>query len=97
MDIQVSTQTWHEVEADWLVVCISESPELTGSFAALDAALGGALSRLVELEDLSGKLAELVTLPDVPGIAASRLLCVGLGKSDDLDVGIFNHVVIWAR
>lgn len=96
MDIQVSIQTWHEVEADWLVVCISESPELTGSFAALDAALGGALSRLVELEDLSGKLAELVALPDVPGIAASRLLCVGLGKSDDLDVGKLDKALMTA-
>ena len=79
MEIQVSTQAWHEAEADWLVVGVPESPELSGEFAALDAALGGMLSRMVEAEDLTGKLAESLSVLDVPGIAANRLLAVGLG------------------
>jgi leucyl aminopeptidase len=85
MGIQVSTQAWHEAEADWLVVGVPESPNLSGPFAALDASLGGTLSRLVESEDLSGKLAELLPVLDVPGIAAGRLLVVGFGKLSDLD------------
>jgi leucyl aminopeptidase len=85
MEIQVSTQAWHEADADWLVVGVPESPDLSGAFAALDASLGGILSRLVESEDLAGKLAELVPVLDVPGIAAGRLLTVGLGTLSELD------------
>jgi leucyl aminopeptidase len=85
MGIQVSTQAWHESDADWLVVGVPESPDLSGPFAALDASLGGTLSRLVESEDVSGKLAELVPVLDVPGIAAGRLLTVGLGTLSELD------------
>ena len=86
MAIQVSVQAWHEVEADWLVVGVPESSDLAGSLAALDAALGGSLKRMVDSEDLSGKLAELMPVPDVPGIAAARLLIVGLGKQDELNL-----------
>jgi len=86
MTIQVSVQAWHEVEADWLVVGITESSVLTGSLAALDAALGGSLQRMNDSGDLSGKLAELIPIPDVPGIAAARLLIVGLGNQDQLNI-----------
>jgi len=40
---------------------------------------------LVESEDLTGKLAEMLPVLDVPGIAAGRLLAVGLGKLDELN------------
>ncbi|HEX6984984.1 MAG TPA: leucyl aminopeptidase, partial [Planctomycetaceae bacterium] len=52
--------------------------------AALDRTLGGALSRLRESEDLTGKPGELVPLHDAPQVAARRLLLVGLGKPDKL-------------
>lgn len=96
MEIQVSTQAWHEAEADWLVVGVPESPDLSGGFAAIDAALGGTLSRLVETEDLTGKLAELLPLPDVPGISAGRLLTVGLGKSEELNGERFGRAMMTA-
>ena len=96
MEIQVSTQAWHEAEADWLVVGVPESPDLSGGFAALDAALGGTLSRLVEAEDLTGKLAESLSILDVPGIAAGRLLAVGLGKNDELNVERFGKAMMTA-
>ncbi|MFP6765666.1 MAG: M17 family peptidase N-terminal domain-containing protein, partial [Planctomycetaceae bacterium] len=86
MEIQVSVQAWHEAEADWLVVGVPESSTLAGSLAALDAALGGSLQRMADSEDLSGKLAELIPLPDVPEIAAARLMIVGLGKLADLNI-----------
>ena len=96
MDIQVSTQAWHEAEADWLVVGVTESPDLSGSFAALDASLGGSLSRLVEAGDLTGKLAELLPVLDVPGLSAGRLLAVGLGKADELNSERFGKAMMTA-
>ena len=96
MEIQVSTQAWHEAEADWLVVGVTESPDLSGSFAALDASLGGSLSRLVEAGDLTGKLAELLPVLDAPGLSAGRLLAVGLGKADELNGERFGKAMMTA-
>ena len=84
MNVEIKTGPWEQFDADWLIVGLPESSELSGPLGTLDEALGGQLTRLQEAGDLTGKLAELVSIPDVPGIAANRLLLVGLGKSEDL-------------
>ncbi len=84
MEIQISTADWNAAEAQWLIVAIPEEPQLSGRFEQLDSAMGGTLLRLIEMEDLTGKLAQQVVIRDAPGIAATRLLVVGLGKSDEL-------------
>jgi leucyl aminopeptidase len=84
MTINVATTQWQEAEADWLIVTIDSSRRIDGPLGNLDEALGGTLTRLSESGDLTGKLAELLPLPDADGIAAQRLLVVGLGKADEL-------------
>src|SRR3990172_1561063 len=86
MQVEISTQAWKDIDADWLVVGVCEPPEIAGPLAALDSALGGRIARLRELEDLSGKHAETRELRGVEGIAAQRVLLVGLGKSKDLNL-----------
>ncbi len=84
MTLNVNTTAWHEAEADWLVVTIGDSKELDGRLGELDEKLGGTLTRLIESRDVTGKLAELLPIPDATGIAAQRLLVVGLGKAEEL-------------
>ena len=72
-----------EAAGDWLIVGCPEGGWPAG-LAQLDTALGGRLSRLREQEDLTGKLNETVVLKDAAGIAARRLLVVGLGQIDSL-------------
>jgi len=84
MEIQISTVDWKDAEAQWLIVAIPEEPSLSGPFEQLDAAMGGTLSRLIEMEDLTGKLARSLPIRDAQGIAATRLLVAGLGKLDEL-------------
>ena len=84
MTIDVATTPYHEAEADWLIVTIDSSRNFDGPLGELDRTLGGVLTRLSESGDLTGKLAELLPLPDASGIAAQRLLVVGLGKADEL-------------
>ncbi|MGE3316540.1 MAG: leucyl aminopeptidase [Planctomycetaceae bacterium] len=84
MQIESSTSPWNEMEADWLIVGVTESPEITGALGELDGKLGGRLARLKEIGDLAGKLAETRELRGVDGIAARRLLVVGLGKPEEL-------------
>ncbi|MBI1313357.1 leucyl aminopeptidase [bacterium] len=93
MRIAVETTAWHEAAADWLIVAVDEARNFDGPTCALDQALGGTLTRLSESGDLTGKLAELLPLPDAHGIAAQRLLVVGLGKLNELTRTTFEQAV----
>ncbi len=53
---------------------------LTLAGSALDEASGGRLSALLERGDISGKTGRTALLHDLPGIAAPRVLVVGLGE-----------------
>ena len=64
---------------------IFEDAGLSALARAVDSALDGALSRLRESGDAAGKANELTPLLHVPGIAARRVLVVGLGKRDEVD------------
>lgn len=77
MPITVLSTPITQVAADWIIVGQFEDEAPLG---ALDQALGGALVRLKEQGDLTGKFAECLAVPVVTGIAARRLLLIGLGK-----------------
>lgn len=84
MHCEVAAAAWDRIEADWLIVGVPQDAPFSPALAAFDRTLGGSISRLKESEDLSGKPGELVALPDVPALAARRLLLVGLGKPEKL-------------
>jgi leucyl aminopeptidase len=71
-----------DIAADWLLVGAWENEPLGGAVAQLDARLGGPLNRLRQAGDLTGKANELTPLLDPKGIAAARVLVIGLGKRD---------------
>jgi leucyl aminopeptidase len=80
------TRPWQSIGADWLVVGVPDSAEMTGLLQELDQALSGRLARLRDNGDLSGKHAELLTIHDPSPLAAKRLLLVGLGKPKELNL-----------
>lgn len=82
MDIQLTTQPLPQVEADWLIVGVPEARDANAPLQALDEALSGRLTRLRESGDVTGKHCEIIELRDPDGIAADRLLLVGLGGDD---------------
>src|SRR4029078_791888 len=51
----------------------------------LDRASGGALARALKVSRFTGKSGQMVEVLAPPGMAASRLLLVGLGKPESLD------------
>lgn len=67
--------------ADCIVVGAYADGRLTEAGRALDAAADGRLAALVERGDVSGKTGKTALLHDVPGIAAPRVLVVGLGDA----------------
>ena len=80
--IETIAEPASRVPADWLVVGVWEGEPPSGPAADVDSAAGGLLSRLVADGDLTGKPNEVVSVLAPSGIAASRLLLVGLGKRD---------------
>jgi leucyl aminopeptidase len=78
----ISSATPATVAADWLVIGVWANEPLAGPTANIDTATGGLLSKLRESGDLSGKHLELLPVLNPTGIAAKRLLVVGLGKLD---------------
>ena len=86
MEIRRIESSWTQVETDWLIVPVTEDAELTGSLGNLDQSLGGIISRLKSMGDLSGKLASTLPLRGVTGIGARRVLFVGLGTAKELTI-----------
>ena len=70
-----------------------DPPRLTPSGEALDEATGGRLGMLLEGGDLGKERGATLVLYDPPGIAAERLLLVGLGKTEKLDAAGFREAV----
>ena len=87
MDCHVTSESPSGVAADWLIIGVAQSDQFDENLLALDEALDGQLTRLREAGDLTGKLAETLTVPDVPALAAKRLLLVGLGPLAEADRG----------
>jgi leucyl aminopeptidase len=68
------------VASDCIVVGAFADATLTPAAQALDAASGGRLKALLERGDLSGKTGKIALLHDLPGVAAPRVLVIGLGE-----------------
>ena len=85
--IDIATEPIARVEADWLIVGVWAN----GSFSVLrpnSTPQPAAFSRkLREAGDLTGKHLELVPVLNPSGLAAKRLLLVGLGKRGDATRG----------
>src|SRR5207249_2747081 len=74
-----------DINADWLVVGLWEKDSPSGAAAHLDTSLGGILTKLRAQGDAVGKAKELTPLYQCAGIAAKRVLLVGLGARDKAD------------
>jgi leucyl aminopeptidase len=89
LKFSLTTATPAQFDGDTLIVGLFESGSFPGPAAALDKACGGALSRLFASGDLSGKPGRTCLLHGLGGIAASRVLTVGLGKPEEYSVASF--------
>ena len=66
---------------DCVVVGAFADGSLTPAAAAIDTASGGKLKALVERGDVEGKTGKTALLHDLPGVAAPRVLVIGLGDA----------------
>jgi len=85
MDFSTRTAAAEAVKADCIAVGIYAEGELTSQARALDAASKGALRAAVKSGDATGKRASSVMLRGLPGVAAPRVLLLGLGKRKEFN------------
>jgi leucyl aminopeptidase len=64
-----------------VVLAVYEKNKLSRAAQAVDAASKGAIARALKRGDIVGKPGQMVMLYEVPGVAAERVLLVGLGES----------------
>ena len=70
---------------DCVIVGVYTRGKLGEAAADIDAASKGALKRLFKSGDVSGRFGRTAVLRDLPGVRASRVVVVGLGKPSDFD------------
>jgi leucyl aminopeptidase len=71
--------------APCVVVGAYDDRTLTSTAARLDEKSGGAIKRLLESGDVSGKIGSSSTLFALPGVASPRVVVVGLGEPKKFD------------
>ncbi|MEP7043300.1 MAG: leucyl aminopeptidase [Dokdonella sp.] len=74
-----------------IVVGLYEDRVLTSAAARVDDKSGGAIKRLIDSGDATGKPGSTTLLFDVANIAATRVLVVGLGEQKKFDAAGFNR------
>jgi leucyl aminopeptidase len=74
-----------------LVVGLYEERALTSPAARIDEKSGGAIRRLVDSGDATGKPSTTTLLFGLAGVAAARVLVVGLGERGKFDAGAFHR------
>jgi leucyl aminopeptidase len=87
LEIQVQTAQVQDLTADLLVVGVLQSGGKAGLAPALksaDAALGGALTKLVAREEFIGKRDQTIALSTLGRLGAEKLVLIGLGEKRSL-------------
>jgi len=74
-----------KLKSGCIAVGVFEGGKLSASARAIDVAAKHALSDLITHGDMTGKASSTLLLHKLPGVAAERVLLVGLGKASELD------------
>ena len=96
MKLSLNDSTPRDIQTDCLVLGFAEGAELTPSARAIDEASAGALTRMVQSGDIETGIGKTHFLHNVPGLKAARVLAVGFGKHDKLDLPRFDRACLAA-
>jgi len=83
MQIQLDSQPYSTMAADALVAFVfDDESRFEGTLGEIDQRMKGALKKLVDSGELTGRSLELVLVHFPEGLSAQRLLLVGAGKRE---------------
>ncbi|MHB0859562.1 MAG: leucyl aminopeptidase [Anaerolineae bacterium] len=93
METSVADGNVLQVETELLVVSVAQNtPTLGGATAAVDRALGGVITELVQSKDLTGKAEQITVFYTRGALPARRVMVVGLGEIDDLNLDTVRRI-----
>jgi leucyl aminopeptidase len=87
VQVQSISSRASETRADAVVVGVYQDAEPTGAAAEIDILLGGAIRRLIQRQEFTGRCYELAPLL-VPVGLAQQTLVIGLGPREKFDTGM---------
>ena len=93
MEFSTKNLSPEKAKAACIVVGVYESSKLCASAAALDKASKQHISAILKRGDMNGKAGSTLLLHHVPGVAAERVLLLGLGKDADLSDKSFREAI----
>jgi len=83
MEFSIKNGNPEKQRSDCLVVGVFEGKKLSDAAKIVDDASGKAISAVLKTGDMEGKIGATLVMHHVDGIAATRLLLVGLGKQPE--------------
>jgi leucyl aminopeptidase len=93
MEFSTKTGTPDRIKTGCVVVGVYADRKLTHAANVIDVASDGALAAAAKRGDLPTKRGAVLMLAGVAGLAAERVLIVGLGKQDELNAKGFSEAV----
>ncbi|MBM4022917.1 MAG: peptidase M17, partial [Planctomycetes bacterium] len=84
------------LDAEAVVVFLTEGGVGAGAAAAVDTATGGMLARLASAGELSGRRYDCVALLAPAGMRAGQVVVVGLGRREEVDAGVVHRAAATA-
>ncbi len=88
MNIQPIEKPVAEIDADAIVIVLYQDEPLGGAAKDVDTATGGLINRLRETDEVSDKSCAVTPILGASGVAASQVLCVGLGHREEFGAGV---------
>ena len=82
MEFSIKNVNPEKLPTDCIIVGVFDGGKLTDAAKKIDAASNKAITNVVKSGDMDGKLSATLVLHGLAGIAATRVMLLGLGKQD---------------
>lgn len=92
MEFSIKSGSPEKQSVDCIIVGVFESRKLSAVAEKLDHAADGKLSEILKKGDMEGKKGSALLLHGLSGIAADRVLLVGLGKEKEFTPAVYRDV-----
>lgn len=86
MEFSIKSTAPEKLRTDCLLVGIYEGRKLTDLARSLDSVTEKAITLALKSGDMEGKAGSTLMLRQLPGVAAARVMLVGLGKSEEFSL-----------
>ena len=93
MEFNVKSGNPEKQRTACLVIGVSQPRKLSRAGRLIDKISDGYLSTVIRRGDMDGKIGQTLTLHNVPGTLADRVLLVGCGKDKDLNEGNYTKII----